>query len=66
MLARSTQHRRRSSTSPIRTTDGQSLDDAVIDEIIAAAPGLVVIDEAYQPFPAAATSTGFRATAMCC
>jgi histidinol-phosphate aminotransferase len=25
-------------------------DDAVIDEIIAAAPGLVVIDEAYQPF----------------
>ncbi|MFC5500453.1 histidinol-phosphate transaminase [Caenimonas terrae] len=25
-------------------------DDAVIDRIIAAAPGLVVIDEAYQPF----------------
>jgi histidinol-phosphate aminotransferase len=25
-------------------------DDAVIDKIIAAAPGLVVIDEAYQPF----------------
>jgi histidinol-phosphate aminotransferase len=25
-------------------------DDAVIDEIIEAAPGLVVIDEAYQPF----------------
>jgi histidinol-phosphate aminotransferase len=25
-------------------------DDAVIDQIIAAAPGLVVIDEAYQPF----------------
>lgn len=25
-------------------------DDGVIDEIIAAAPGLVVIDEAYQPF----------------
>lgn len=25
-------------------------DDAVIEEIIAAAPGLVVIDEAYQPF----------------
>ncbi len=25
-------------------------DDAVIDEIIAAAPGLVVVDEAYQPF----------------
>ena len=27
-------------------------DDAVIDEIIDAAPGLVVIDEAYQPFAA--------------
>jgi histidinol-phosphate aminotransferase len=25
-------------------------DDAVVDKIIAAAPGLVVIDEAYQPF----------------
>ncbi|HZE92404.1 MAG TPA: aminotransferase class I/II-fold pyridoxal phosphate-dependent enzyme, partial [Rhizobacter sp.] len=25
-------------------------DDAVIDKLIAAAPGLVVIDEAYQPF----------------
>jgi histidinol-phosphate aminotransferase len=27
-------------------------DDAVIDRVIAAAPGLVVIDEAYQPFAA--------------
>ena len=27
-------------------------DDAVIDSIIDAAPGLVVIDEAYQPFAA--------------
>lgn len=27
-------------------------DDAVIDRLIAAAPGLVVIDEAYQPFAA--------------
>lgn len=29
---------------------GNCFDPAVIDEILAAAPGLVVIDEAYQPF----------------
>jgi histidinol-phosphate/aromatic aminotransferase/cobyric acid decarboxylase-like protein len=38
-------------------------DDAVIEKIVEAAPGLVVMDEAYQPFPAAATSTGIAATA---
>jgi histidinol-phosphate aminotransferase len=28
--------------------------------------GLVVMDEAYQPFASAATSTAWPATAMCC
>jgi histidinol-phosphate aminotransferase len=32
---------------------GNLFDEATIDEIIAAAPGLVIIDEAYQPFAGA-------------
>jgi histidinol-phosphate aminotransferase len=44
-------------------------DDAVIERDRASprrARGLVVMDEAYQPFASAATSTASPATAMCC
>ena len=40
--------------------------DAAIDAIIDAAPGLVVMDEAYQPFARATRCSACSATRTCC